>query len=387
MTEPRQAAPPKNWLLRKLARSTSTGNFLPEIDGLRCIAILSVIVFHIGEYVREKSPRGFTSPVEKDWLFRITRTGHIGVQLFFIISGFVVALPFANHLLSGGKRVDLRQYFLRRLFRIEPPYIIALIFWLLAFGFARVTPWPDLLRHFPASMFYLHNIIYRSPSLVLPPAWSLEIEIQFYLIAPILVRIFAVKNPVFRRGFLCIVILAIAIAQRWLRNPGQINGLHLEQEAHYFLIGLLLVDLHVTSWRDHEPRSPLLADLLATICVAALPGLLMHDPADQLLVPPVLAIMFAGMMRGRLWRSVLRNPHVYTIGGMCYTIYLYHGFFKSFAGHLTIRWQIGDTFGANFLVQAAMLIPIILVGSAVLFVLFEKPFMQKKRRAELLNGR
>jgi peptidoglycan/LPS O-acetylase OafA/YrhL len=65
---------------------------------------------------------------------------------------------------------------------------------------------------------------------------------------------------------------------------------------------------------------------------------------------------------------------------MCYTIYLYHGFFKAFAGHFTIQWQIGNSFAPNFLLQSAILIPIILAGSAMLFVITEKPFMRSRPR-------
>ena len=84
-----------------------------------------------------KTPTPFTYSVFDNWFFSLLRTGHVGVQLFFIISGFVVALPFAMHHLADGKKVNLRRFFLRRLTRIEPPYMIALIFWLLAFGHLR----------------------------------------------------------------------------------------------------------------------------------------------------------------------------------------------------------------------------------------------------------
>ena len=378
-------APAPNWLLRKLGRSTSTGNYLPEIDGLRCIAILAVILFHVAGYVQEKSPRPFSTPVQSDLVFRLARTGHIGVQLFFIISGFVVALPFAMHFLGGGKKVDLRHYLLRRLVRIEPPYFIALIFWLLAFGLARTIPWPDLFHHLPASVFYLHNIVYHRESLILPPAWSLEIEIQFYLVAPVLVWIFAVRKALVRRLILSIAIIALAVSQFWLRNPGQINGLHLEQEIHYFLIGLFLVDLYVTSWRHRDPRYPLLGDLVAAVCLIAIPWMLIHNPADQLRLPPLLALLCASMLRSRYFRAFLRQPWIYTVGGMCYTTYLYHGFFKAFIGHFTIGWRLGNSFAFNFLTQCAILIPSILAGSIVLFLLTEKPFMQTRAKP-ILNG-
>jgi peptidoglycan/LPS O-acetylase OafA/YrhL len=373
--------PTTRGLLAKLSRSTSSGNLIPEIDGLRCLAIAMVIAFHLARYVVEKTPTPFAPSAFDARLFQLLRTGHIGVQLFFIISGFVVAMPFANQRLLGEKKVSLRRYFLRRLIRIEPPYIIALIFWLFAFGISGLgenhASFATLLRHFPASLFYLHNLIYHEPSWVLPPAWSLEIEIQFYILAPLLTCIFCIKDALLRRSVLTAAILVGAIAQPWLRTPGQVNGLHLDQELHYFLIGLLLVDFYILNWRQTEARHPLVGDLLATIALLALPLALIREP-NQILIAMLLLIFVAAVLRSRYWRAIFQNPWIYTFGGMCYTTYLYHGFFKALPGHFTIRWQIGHTFWLNFLIQAAVLTPIIVIGSAILFLLTEKPFMRRR---------
>jgi peptidoglycan/LPS O-acetylase OafA/YrhL len=369
-------------LLARLVRNTSSGNYIPEIDGLRCLAIAMVIGFHLAGYVAEKTPTPFVATYFDTHLFLLLRTGHIGVQLFFIISGFVVALPFANHRLLKQRPVNLRRYFLRRVTRIEPPYVIALVFWLLAFGISGLgenhASFAVLLRHFPASLFYLHNLIYHEPSWVLPPAWSLEIEIQFYLLAPVLALVFCVRRQNFRRGILIFAIGGFALAQRWLRLPGQINGLHLDQEIHYFLIGLLLVDLYVVHWQNRPASNPKSGDALATVSLLALPVVLTRFPS-QLLIAALLMSFVAGVMRSRYWRGLFRQPAIYTFGGMCYTTYLYHGFFKALPGHFTIGWQVGHHFGLNFLIQAALLTPIIVVGSVVLYLLTERPFMTAGR--------
>ncbi len=200
-------------LVALFSRTTSTGSFIPEIDGLRCLAIAAVLVFHLAGYVAEKSPAPFAPSVFDARFYQLLRTGHIGVQLFFILSGFVVAMPFAAHHLRNARPVNLGRYFLRRLTRIEPPYVIALIFWLTAFGVSGLgeARFPVLLKHFPASLFYLHNAIYHQPSLVMPPAWSLEIEIQFYLLAPLLALVYAIRRSVLRRTILLIAIFILRL--------------------------------------------------------------------------------------------------------------------------------------------------------------------------------
>jgi peptidoglycan/LPS O-acetylase OafA/YrhL len=386
--------------LRPFSRSTSSGFYLPEVDGLRCLAIAAVMAFHLAGYVMEKAPRPYPPLQTFDLHFyQLLRTGHIGVQLFFIISGFVVAMPFAKYqshrranlaIGTGGKQavngpVNLRQYFLRRLTRIEPPYFIALVFWLFAFGLSGLgqATFRGLLPHFAASCLYIHNLIYREPSWVMPPAWSLEIEIQFYVIAPLLAMVFRIRSRFHRRGLLIAVMATLALAQHWLRSDGQINGLHLLQELHYFLLGFLLLDIQIES-PVTLPEALLFHDLLASAALVGLILLLMVNPIQQLGITFLLGCFVIGCLRGRLWRKLLQVPILFTFGGMCYTTYLYHGFFKALPGHFSIRLQITGMFWVNFLIQSAILIPIIVIGSATLFLITEKPFMHGRGRSKFL---
>src|ERR1700690_3142069 len=96
------------WLKSKASRTTTSGQFIPEIDGLRFIAIFSVILFHLSGYVTVKTGR----TEEHDLLADLFSHGNFGVKLFFVISGFVIALPFAKGHLSNDKLPSLKQYFL-----------------------------------------------------------------------------------------------------------------------------------------------------------------------------------------------------------------------------------------------------------------------------------
>ena len=367
-------------LLAPFRRATSSGAYVPEIDGLRCLAIAAVIAFHLAGFVALETPGGFTSPpFDADPVYRLARCGHVGVQLFFVISGMVVALPFAAHRLAGGRPVVLRDFYLRRVTRIEPPYVIALCFWVAAFGASGVVPWGALFRRFPASLFYLHNAVYGQPSLVMPPAWSLEIEVQFYLLAPLLMRVFALRRG--RRTVLVAGIVAVTVGQLWLRPPGLVNGLWIGQEGQHFLVGLLLADLWVTRWRGMPPTRPWAGDVTATLAGLSLTAVLLARPAYAVYAAPgLLLLLVGGALRSRWWLATLRNRWAATLGGMCYTIYLYHGFFKAAAGHATTHLRIAAAFWPNFLLQWTLLVPVIVIGSAGLFLVTEKPFMRVGRR-------
>ena len=116
--------------LRRL-RDTSTGFYLPEIDGLRFFAISWVFIYHLNYYLIKNHPVDLTNIFQG-----IAGNGHLGVELFFVISGFVLSLPFARYYLKDGKKVYLKQYFIRRLTRLEPPYFLIMI---LLFFFLSAT--------------------------------------------------------------------------------------------------------------------------------------------------------------------------------------------------------------------------------------------------------
>src|SRR6185312_6978064 len=173
-------------LLPHLSRHTTSGHFIPEIDGLRFASIALVVAFHLFGYTLAKSTGAQLATPADRVVSVLGATGHYGVQLFFVISGFVLALPFARHYLLGEPAPRLRAYYLRRLTRLEPPYFIAMIA-VFAFGVMYFGQSPRALApHLAASLVYAHNLLYGVGSTLNIVAWSLEIEVQFYVLAPLL---------------------------------------------------------------------------------------------------------------------------------------------------------------------------------------------------------
>jgi peptidoglycan/LPS O-acetylase OafA/YrhL len=151
---------------------------------------------------------------------------------------------------------------------------------------------------------------------------------------------------------------------------------------HYFLAGMLLSDLYVTDWRVRPSTEKWwLWDLAAA---SALIGYLTLAN----IVEPVLrrsfvgllpAIFFgcAGVIRGRLWRRLLSNGWITAVGGMCYTIYLYHHAFIHVL-YPTSRWlTVGRSLWANVLLQLVLFGVFVLPLITILYLLFERPFMRR----------
>src|ERR1700730_9322603 len=180
--------------LEKFRRVTASTNYQPEIDGLRFLALfLVVVIMHVIHYVNVAFYKGQWVQ-NKYWYTFVTDAG-TGVGLFFVISGFILSLPFAQMYLKREKKVDLKRYYLRRLTRLEPPYIVVLIILFIAEVYLlNKYSFNYLLPHFFASLFYVHNLVYHEVSKILPVAWSLEVEVQFYILAPLLCCIFLIRK-------------------------------------------------------------------------------------------------------------------------------------------------------------------------------------------------
>jgi peptidoglycan/LPS O-acetylase OafA/YrhL len=377
-------------LLANLARVTTPGRaFIPQIDGLRFIAIMAVIAYHVRaicSFHLHASPDG--TAIEGDPVNDVFSTGHLGVQLFFAISGFILSLPFARWWLGGEKPVSLRGYYLRRVTRIEPPYVIHLAFLsLLCVLVLRYQPlqqhffqhsnWLDYSsKHILASLFYSNGFIFGShpyPNIVL---WSLEVEVQFYILAPLLARVFKIDRVWLRRGLMVAGIgllpLAAGPVSHWLGNP-YLGIFSLLANLQYFLIGFLLADWQVTA---KAPASRnLLWDLFFLLSGVIL-VVFRNSAWMGFALPVIIGVCSVAAFKGTLTFRALGNPWITTIGGMCYTIYMYHWLMISMLIRPFIHLQTHHLW-LDLLIYFVLMSLLILPVCAILFAVFERPFMRR----------
>lgn len=368
------------------SRVTSSGRFIPAVDGLRFVAILSVVLYHLNGFVLAKCPAITLSDAKGQWLQRVLDVGNCGVQLFFVISGFILGLPFAEHYLLGRRKPSLRQYFKRRVLRIEPPYVINL---LIIYALKVLTTPAGALVLLPslaASLCYANNLVFGEMSRVNGIAWSLEIEVQFYILAPFLAAVFAVPGQRLRRGGLVGgILLLIGVKMVFPGHLQPYAGATVVACLDYFLAGFLLADLYLANGGGVDQGEPcpsrlrmsprtLVWDVIGLVAWCAVVAVHFHERTQPLL-PLAILLAYLGVFRGTLLQRCFSCPWIATIGGMCYTIYLYHFFIISAVGRWTIGCSLGRQHGSNLALQALLILPCVLVVSAVLFLLFEKPFM------------
>src|SRR5690242_7033616 len=144
---------------------------IPSLDGLRAVSIMLVLLGHLAG--TENSPA--------DLKF-LTNYANFGVRVFFVISGFLITgLLLKEHAYSG--RIDLRQFYVRRFYRIVPAAYAFLIVMVIS-AHHSLRP-----RDIALGFLYLTNYVYPRPW-VLGHLWSLAVEEQFYLLWPLLLVCF-----------------------------------------------------------------------------------------------------------------------------------------------------------------------------------------------------
>ena len=280
-----------------------------SLDGLRAVSILAVVWHHTHD--------GFSG-------WPISKRGFLGVDLFFLISGFlIVTLLLREHRRSGT--MSLRNFYIRRFLRIFPPYYAMLA---LVAAIVFIKPGGTSLalrRDLPYALFYVANLVPMSSLLAI--TWSLAVEEQFYLIVPAVLKYAGKAFP---------LILAISYLLVILPPFGFFAGTELPsffRETTFgpillgVMLALLLDDPMSYRWISRalgHPVIPLFA--VALVMVAC------SQSADDISGWPRMAIHWSLLVllaacvvrEQHVLEPVLRSWPMVRIGAVSYSIYLCH---------------------------------------------------------------
>lgn len=336
-----------------------------EIDGLRALAVLPVVFFHAG--------------------LETFRGGYVGVDIFFVISGFLITTIIYENLKNNS--FSVAKFYERRARRILPALFFVMLV-SLVFGIRALMP--DDLKNFGQSVvattLFSNNVLLAMTSgywdlasefKPLLHTWSLGVEEQYYVAIPILLLLLwrtksSSKNTAITLALLFLVsILSMAvlsrIAPRW-------EFYSLPTRAWEILLGALGA-LYLQHAKQHRPSRRVMdaAGLLGvSLIVGAIftfgertPSLLMTLPT----VGALLIILFVNS--SGIVYSILASRAMVLIGLMSYSIYLWHQPVFAFTRALSMRepqWYV-----------LTLLVPVILLLSYGSWRLVEKPFRDRGR--------
>jgi len=163
---------------------------LHGLDHLRALAITIVFLYH---YQRFEHP---------DWIPKIGKFGWTGVDLFFVLSGFLIASQLFSRIVRG-KEIDFKTFFLKRFFRIIPAYLVVVALYFCIPAFREKEALPPLWKFLTFTQNF--GIDPRNFS-TFSHAWSLCIEEQFYLVLPLTLMALVYFKQI-NKGFLLLALL------------------------------------------------------------------------------------------------------------------------------------------------------------------------------------
>src|SRR6202163_4774005 len=178
----------------------------PGLDLLRALAIIVVVIYHAALF-------GFRLPG------RVHRFGWIGVDLFFVLSGYLIGGQLLAPL-ARDQRINLGRFFARRALRILPAYLVVLAIYFL------LPSWREYPEMSPLWKFLIsvQNIGLHGGT-AFSHAWSLAVEDQFYLVLPFLL-IFINRSPRSALIIPCVIVFGGILLRTFLafQNPAEISG-------------------------------------------------------------------------------------------------------------------------------------------------------------------
>ncbi|KMT52509.1 acyltransferase family protein [Pseudomonas fildesensis] len=284
-------------------------SFRGDIQGLRAVAVLAVMIFH----------------ANSSWM----PAGFIGVDIFFVISGYIISFI----LVKEGKSLSWRQFYWARVKRIVPAYLMmlsvvcvisAVLLTPTDFSFFKSSLRSALL--FVSNQYYAGFGDYFAPGaheLPLLHTWSLAIEMQFYLFLPIIIYWVPRRFLVPLLGFLCVVFFAYAEMRLGAADNQRHVYFSLLARVPEFLMGTLIAVSGVgRSWSSRLSfiaglvGATLLGLSLAFVNEKAFPGFYS--------IFPCFAAGLIIASRTGVVSKVLALPFFVTLGALSYSLYLWH---------------------------------------------------------------
>ncbi len=308
---------------------------LTALTSLRGIAAWWVVLFHIIPIMIGIVPLP---------ALRVVARGYLAVDLFFLLSGFVIAMTYAERFETARAGTWLRFLGLR-LGRIYPLHFAVLMLFLVnplaVLLFSREgIPGPNYAPgYFVQSLFLVQNWGFSTREAWNIPAWSISTEWGAYLLFPLLVLLLrpARRPQPIARPAVKPLLVALAAGTRLLGGGGlgaNITGFGLARCVLEFAIGMCLYAIHA----DLPRRSPAVSDRMAGAGVGLLLLWLVVPMPDWLVAPPAFALLILGLAdpAGRLARLISVRP-LAALGTVSYSTYMIHYFIKDWTKFLLVR--------------------------------------------------
>ncbi len=370
--------------------------YIPELDGLRAMAIILVLFRHILLFVLLINENKPIMPVWGYDIFTLPLNGWVGVDLFFVLSGYLISSQFFK-----GKPTSIPKYALRRILRIFPAYYFVLVVCTLGlFPYFKVLAGENIWQSFIYHLIFMHDYTGSDINSVF---WSLAVEEKFYIVVPFIVWFLIFFRK--RLGELGVfaIVLALIVLGIYLRIntvPYEGRSLGLEQFLHTyrfpfhcciepFMFGILVSFLRYQSKLKekislHAPKIFYAGLFIGLMYFSSHTMLKKIDGFDVTFQPTLIAFIMFLIVLGTVMGGgpkILKSSFLNFISRMSYSLYLVHWPVYPSALILASRIMGGDNSSLLFiLVFASMALALSFSAAIAVFFCVERPFLRIKDR-------
>lgn len=346
-------------------------SYRPEIDGLRCLAVLSVIFYH---YEFSFSDSTFLTG------------GYIGVDIFYVISGYLITSIILKDIKK--KEFSLLFFYQRRVRRLIPALFFVILFFIpISWMLLLPSELKDFFSSISFSTFFVSNIFFwkigeiygAAPSVLMPllHTWSLAIEEQFYIFYPFLILfiISIFKNKNLNVIIFFIFILSLGFAQYISIKHPTFNFYMLPSRIWELLAGAIISinekSLFNNRFRSYSSSLSLIGIILIIISILFFNKNILHPSLITLV--PVIGTMFLIIYtkNNNFIKKILISTPFVNVGLISYSLYLWHYPLYSFF----VRLPFLDT-ESN--INKFILVIVTVLLSILTYYYVEKPFRNQK---------
>jgi len=379
--------------------SSDDKSYFPALTGWRGVAALWVLAYHAWQFVR--GPALVVPFVGWD-LTPVVKGGYFGVDLFFVLSGFLLSLPFHRADVQGDARPSLKHFWYRRCRRVLPAYWLQLAILLAALVW--FAPEPGIsLRDALAHVLLVQNIVpWPVPPVdpINPVYWSMPVEWDFYALLPLLVWLCLRGRWCWFLPLVCLFSIGFRVLSYASLSDDRLSALLGFHDVHelparldQFFVGMCAAAIVV-----RHPPGPWAARAWLGVGLAILAALLLHEAAPRVDflarhdVPylyfhhSLTGIAFGALLlgtaaRGRRGAGLLASRLMLFFGGISYSLYLWH---------YPVLALVRDHAGVHGFISLKVLwlvaLPTILLVSWLSARYVERPFLREpQRRPELVE--
>ncbi len=368
-------------------QQTTPSLFFPNLNGLRFAGALAVMLFHCFTLHRDIWGDFYNTQWFKA-IGLVLNKGHLGVALFFVLSGFLITYLLLNELARNGS-INLGHYFMRRILRVWPLYFVVTLFGF--FIFPHLPYGVETVHELWRYLIFASNIDEIILGLkdninFLTATWTISVEEQFYLSWGILIALLRFRNKNTFLWFFLSVIAGTIVFRLFHLNDERTLYFHtfsvISDLAFGGLIAWLVYYKKLSSFFEELPRWIILLAYLIGGALLLSEGKLLSGSAVSVarLIPETVFafIILEQVYANHSFYKIDRIPGFFEAGKLTYGFYLFHCIYIWYWAHFFKDHQLTSNVGYYGLYVVFVFVSTY-ATAWLSFCYFEQPFLRLKR--------